>query len=171
MPPQPETPSKADAGIETIKRSLSAKWRIQWPVRDSTWSPSKSDPTRVEDKIATMIQYLYFQKPPKDGALDYALAQFERSAVQINSEWRFKPHGEPEVLPSVDVSKSALKQDFLKKRPTLPEKAITELTENLRHCLKSIADEVRNGRNFPRVIRNEGKNFTPASSFHWLRLF
>lgn len=169
MPPQPETPSKADAGIETIKRSLSAKWRIQWPVRDSTWSPSKSDPTRVEDKIATMIQYLYFQKPPKDGALDYALAQFERSAVQINSEWRFKPHGEPEVLPSLDVSKSALKQDFLKKRPTLPEKAITELTENLRHCLKSIADEVRNGRNFPKVIRNEddpipSKEVSPTKS-------
>lgn len=153
---QPETPSKADAGIEAVKRSLAAKWEIEWPARDSTWSPSKSDPSRVEDKIATMIQYLYFQKPPKEGALDYALRQFERNAVQIHSHWRFKPHGDPELLPSLDVSESALRQDFLKKRPQLSEQAIAELTESLSRCLKSTADEVKAGKNFPRAVRNEG---------------
>lgn len=156
MLPLPQTPSKADAGIENIKKLLSTKWGIQLPARDSTWSPSKRDLNRVEDKIVAFIQFLYFKKPPQEGALDYALNQFEKNAVQIISKWHFKPYGDPDVLPSLEASKSALHQEFLKKRPALSEKAITELTENLKHFLDLTVDQVKAGKKFPKSIKNEG---------------
>lgn len=156
MLPLPQTPSKADAGIENIKKLLSTKWGIQLPARDSTWSPSKRDLNRVEDKIVAFIQFLYFKKPPQEGALDYALNQFEKNAAQIISKWQFKPYGEPDVLPSLEASKSALHQDFLKKRPALSEKAITELTENLKHFLDLTVDQVKAGKKFPKSVKNEG---------------
>ena len=158
MPPLQKTPVKADAGIENIKRSLSAKWGIQWPTRDSTWSPSKRDPNRVEDKIVTFIQFLYFRKPPQEGALDHALKHFEENAPQIISKWPFKPRGEPDVLPFLEASNSALKQDFLKKRPVLSEKEITELTESLAHHLNSTITQVKAGEKFPKTVKIEGEN-------------
>ena len=68
----PKTPTKADDEIEKLKRSLSAKWGIQFPVRDLTWSPSRSNLGLVEEKILTCIQFLYF----RDGALHHAIEQF-----------------------------------------------------------------------------------------------
>lgn len=158
MLPQQKTPSKADAGIENIKTTLSAKWGIQLPARDSAWSPSRRDPNRVEDKIVAFIQFLYFTKPPQEGALDYALDQFDKKAVQIVSKWQFKPYGDSDVLPSLEASASALKQDFLRKRPTLSETAITELTETLKHFLNLVIDRVKAGKEFPKSGRTEGKN-------------
>ncbi len=152
-----KTPSKADAGIENIKTSLSAKWGIQLPTRDSNWSPSKRDPNRVEDKILAFIQFLYFKKPPQEGALDYALNIFEKDIVQIISNWQFKPRGEPDVLPSLEASKSALERDFLKKRPIFSEKEITELTERLEHCLSLTVDQVKARKEFPKSVKPEGK--------------
>ena len=157
MLPLQKTPSKADAGIENIKRSLSVKWGIQLSARDETWSPSKRDLSRVEDKIEALIQFLYFKKPPQEGALDYALTQFEQNAVQIISKWHFKPYGEPDLLPSSQASKSALKEDFLKKRPTLSEKAIKELGQNLGHLLNLVVDRVKCGEEFPKYVKPEGK--------------
>lgn len=154
MQPLPKTPSKADAGIENIKKSLSAQWGIQFPARDSTWSPSKRDPKRAEDKIAAFIQRLYFSKPPRETALGDALNQFEKNAVHITSRWQFKPHGERDVLPSLETSKSALRQDFLKKRPTFSEDAIKELTENLKQCLH---DQVKAEEKFLISVKPQGK--------------
>lgn len=144
MRPQPETPSKADTGIENIKKSLSVKWGIQFPARDSNWSPSKRDPKRAEDRISTLIQWLFFKKrkPPHEQALDIALHQFETHALQIESKWHFKPLGEHDVLPSSETSNSALRQKFLKKRSTLSEDAIEELTKTLEGCLKTKAEQV-----------------------------
>ena len=156
--PSKGTPSKGHAAIEGIKRSLSAKWGIQFPARDSTWSPSKRNPNRVEENVLKWIQFLYFRKEPQEGALDYALNQFEENAVQIISKWRFKPHGEAEVLPTLEEPRSALKQDFLKKRPALSEREVTELTENLNHFLESIVDRVKAGEKFPQCVRVGGKS-------------
>ena len=144
---QPTTPSKVDDGIEKIKQSLSTKWGIRFPLRDAIVSPSKKDMTLVEEKILVLIQMLYF----REGALEYAIAQFERNAAQVVSEWQFKPHAEPDVLLSLPQSQSALKQDFLRKRDDLPPKAVKQLTENLRQCLKSVADRVRAGDNILEV--------------------
>ena len=170
MLPLPKTPSKADAGIENIKKSLSAEWGIQFPARDSTWSPSKRDPKRAEDRISALIQLLYFKKSPHEGALEFALNQFKLYAIQVASKWQFKPLGERDVVPSFETSNSALRQDFLKKRPISSEDAIKELTKNLEHCLKTTADQVTAVEKHMRSVKPEGKK-SPASSFEWLRLF
>lgn len=151
----PKTPSKANDGIENIKRTLSADWGIQLSARGSGWSPAKRDHSRVEDKIDVRIQFLYFQKPPQDGALDYALNEFEKNAVLVISKWQFKPHGEADVVPSLGPSKSALKQDFLKKRPALSENAITELTKSLSHFLDLTFYRVKAGEEFPKSVKSE----------------
>lgn len=150
MLPLPKTPSKVDDRIERIKQSLSTKWGIRFPVRDAT--PSKRDKSRVEEKILGFIQFLYF----KEGALGYAIEQFEKNAIQIVSQWQFKPHGEPDVLPSFTHSRSALKQDFLRKQPVLSAQAVTELTESLKCVLNSVADRVKAGEKFSTSFRVEG---------------
>lgn len=167
MPPLPITPSKVDEGIEKVKQSLSAKWGIRFPVRDATYSPSKRDMSLAEEKILVLIQLLYF----RGGALDYAIEQFEENAAQIISKWQFKPYGEPDVLLSLEASKSALKQDFLKKRPALSQKAVTELTENLKHFLNLIADRVKAGEKFPKSVKTNGKKSHFYSSFDRLKFF
>ena len=157
MLPLPKTPSKVDDGIERVKQSLSTKWGIRFPVRDPT--PSKRDRSLVEEKILVLIQFLYF----KGGALDYAIEQFEKNAVQIVSQWQFKPHGEPDVLPSVAHSKSALRQDFLRKQLVLSPQAVTELTESLKYFLDSVADRVKAGDKFPTSLGTKGKIFYLSS--------
>lgn len=151
MQPLPTTPSKVDDGIERVKQSLSTKWGIRFPVRDAT--PSKRDMSLVEEKILVLIQFLYF----REGALGHAIEQFEENAVHIVSQWKFKPHGEPDVLPSIAHSKSALKQDFLKKQHELPPQAVTELTESLKYFLSLVGDRVKAGEKFPTTLRNQGK--------------
>lgn len=151
MHPLPRTPSKVDDGIERVKQSLSTKWGIRFPVRDAT--PSKRDMSLVEEKILVLIQFLYF----REGALGHAIEQFEENAVHIVSQWKFKPHGEPDVLPSIAHSKSALKQDFLKKQHELPPQAVTELTESLKYFLSLVGDRVKAGEKFPTTLKIEGK--------------
>lgn len=150
MLPLPKTPSKVDDGIERVKQSLSTKWGIEFPIRDAT--PSKRDKSRVEEKILGLIQFLYF----KDGALGYAIEQFENNAIHIVSQWQFKPHGEPDVLPSFAHSRSALKEDFLRKQRVLSTKAVTELTESLKCFLNSVADRVKAGEKFSTSFRVQG---------------
>ena len=159
MLPLPITPSKVDDGIERVKQSLSTKWGIRFPVRDPT--PSKRDRRLVEEKILDLIQFLYF----KGGALDCAIEQFEKNAVHIVSQWHFKPHGEPDVLPALAHSKSALRQDFLKKQPELSPQAVTGLTESLKYFLSLEVDRVKAGDKFPSSRGTKGKIFCLLSSF------
>ena len=107
----------------------------------------------MEEQILDLIQFLYF----KEGALDYAIEQFEKNAVQIVSQWHFKPHGEPDVLPSFAHSKSALRQDFLKKQHELSPQAVTELTESLKHSLSLGVGRVKAGDKFPTSRGTKGK--------------
>ena len=109
--------------------------------------------SRVEEKILGFIQVLYF----KEGALHYAIEQYERNAIYIESQWQFKPHGEPDVLPSRAHSKSTLKQDFLRKQRVLSPQAVTELTESLKDFLKSVVDRVKAGEKFPITLKPNGK--------------
>lgn len=159
MLPQPITPSKVDDGIERVKQSLSNKWGIQFPVRNPT--PSKRDRSLVEEKVLDLIQFLYF----KEGALDCAIEQFEKNAAYIVSQWHFKPRGEPDVLPSSAHSKSALKQDFLKKQPGLSTRAVTELTESLKYFLSLEVDRIKAGDKFPTSRGSKGKISCLLSSF------
>ena len=115
----------------------------------------------MEEKIVDLIQFLYF----REGALDYAIEQFENNAVQIVSQWYFKPHGEPDVLPTLAHSKSALRQDFLKKQHDLSPQAVTELTESLKYFLSLGVDRVKAGDKFPTSRGTNGKIFYLLSSF------
>ena len=141
----PKTPTKADDGIEQLKQSLSAKWGIQFPVRDSKWSPSHRNPSLVEEKIAHRIQFLYFQ----DGALRHAIEQFERHAFTLYSQWQSKPRAEVDVLPSRESEDSALKKDFLHKRSQLEGDEVEKLKEILWLQLSEVVDRVKRGEKFP----------------------
>ena len=156
MPVSPKTPSKADDGIERVKQVLSTKWGIRFPVRDTPTSPSKRNMDLVEEKISGLIQYLYF----KDSALDYALKRFEENAVQISSHWQFKPRGEPDVLPSLAHSQSALKQDFLKRRHVFSPQEVAALTESLVKCLYDVRNRVQDGEKFLSSFRVEGNSLS-----------
>lgn len=145
----PQTPTKADDGIERLKQSLSTQWGIRFPSRDSAWSPSRRDPNRVEDKILAVIQFLYF----REGALHYAIGEFKKRAATIYSQWQFKPRGETGVIPSRDEGRnvniaSAVKRGFLHKRVPLEENATKELTECLWHHLSTTAERVKVGERF-----------------------
>ena len=153
MPPQPQTPSKVDDEIERIKLSLHTKWGIRFPVRDAT--PSKRDMSRVENRIVSLIQFLYFN----GRALDHAIERFEENAVQIASQWQFKPHGESDVLPVRAHSESALQQDFLKRSQEFSPQEVTELTKSLEGFLKSAKDRVRAGEKFQSPVKIDGTDF------------
>lgn len=158
MPPQPQTPTKADDGIEKLKLSLSTKWGIQWPIRDALWSPSRKDPNRVEDKILACIQYLYF----RNDALAYAVEQFEKHVLVLCSGWQFKPHAELDVLPSIEPHKSFLRHEFLRKRDEIPKAAVKELTEILWSTLSQIAERAKAGEIFRKS--ESGCNVTDSLS-------
>ena len=145
MQPLPRTPSKADDGIESVKQSLSVKWGIQLPRRGSVWSPSHRDPKRLEEKICTFIQLLYF----RGGALDLAISSFEENAVHIYSEWQYKPRAETDVLPNRQLSVDTPDETFLLKRTELPKNATNLLTETLLHHLTLVVTRVKNGESFP----------------------
>ena len=143
----PATPNKADDGIERIKQQLAAIWNLQFPVRDSTWSPSKRDPTSLPDKIHGLIQYLYYGKGHALGALDYAIKQFEKQAPLILSQWQFKPRAELGVVPSRHEP-SEMKREFLHKRHSLSRDAIDQLMECLYHHLQEVAGRVKSGHDY-----------------------
>lgn len=88
------------------------------------------------------IQFLYF----KEGALAFAIDEFEKRAITIYSDWQYKPRGDADVLPIYDPP--ALKQDFLRRRRPLEEGAVRLLTESLLISLDQITDRVRSGEKF-----------------------
>ena len=155
MQPDPQTPTKAKANddIERTKQSLSIRWGIRLPERDSLWSPSRSDQHKLEEKISNMIQFLYF----KDGALDVAIKNFEGNAVNIQSEWVYKPRADADVIPNRGVSKHQKRETFLQKRGDLPAPAVKELTESLLHHLLLIVDRVKSGDRFSKPVLVDGK--------------
>lgn len=137
----PQTPKKAGDEIDRIEQSLAAKWGLRFPVRDSAWSPSRRDPNSLEDKIHGRIKYLYYVKGPAEGALEYAIAQFEQHASSIASKWQFKPRAESDVVPSRTYDKSTSNGGFLVKRQDLGEAATKELMECLHATLSRVAEK------------------------------
>ena len=145
----PTTPSKADNDIERLKTSLSAKWGIRFPPADFILSPSRRDLSRTEDRILGCMQFLYWKK---DGSLGYAIDQFEKHAATVYSHWQFKPRGEQDVVPTREGSKSGLKKDFLHKQAPLGDAAVKDLTESLWSNLSQIAERVKKGEKFLKLL-------------------
>ena len=121
------------------------------PARES---PSKRDPKRVEDRISTLIQLLYFKNRH---ALDIAINQFEEHALQIFSKWQFKSNGERDVLPSSKTSNSALRRDFAENGSKLSEDDIKGLAEYLERRLKTNAGPVNPVEKYMKPSKPEGK--------------
>ena len=142
MPP-PITPSKADDGIERIKRDLEAKWGFRFPQRDITWSPSKADPRASADRAQTALQYLYWRSGTDKAALHSALAEFDHHAQTIKSQWVFKPKAESNVLPT-----SRNPSNFLSRQDLLPPEGQEQLMVCLYAKLKSWADKIKSGQSY-----------------------
>lgn len=159
----PNTPKRADDGVERLKQSLSAKWGITLPLRDSTWSPSRRDPNRPEEQISTRLHFLYY----KGEAAEVAIEQFERQATKVFSKWQYKPQADPDVLPSRESSTSILRRDFLQRREEVPPEAVKELTQTLLHHLVLISNRVKAGEKFAHIAK-KGKCFGIPSHGTWM---
>ena len=140
----PRTPTRTrDDGINNIAKTLCVKFGLKLPIRDTPWSPSKiPHPGAVEEKVLRLIRFLFFKDRDK---LNKAIAQFEEHAPFIYSEWMFKPQAEPDVLPSLAPSESALRRGASLRRHdgTVSERMTAALAENLLHCLDGAAELVR----------------------------
>ena len=126
--PDPKTPLKADEGINRIILDLSAHWGLQLPTRDNNWSPAKQVNQSIEQQIYSSIRYLFFKDR---SALEAAISQFERQAPTIDTEWRFKPKAEADVIPAPTRLAAARREQVLVNQVDKDEKAVTEL----RKCL------------------------------------
>ena len=140
------TPTKSSDGVDNIKKSLSAKWGLYLPPRDS--SPSRRDPHALEEKIHNCLNYLFWRKGFDAGALEYALSQFERHAPAVVSKWVSKPKAERDVLPSRQLQDSKLKADFLKTRPNLAKGQMEDMMACLHESLNEVADRVKSGQSY-----------------------
>lgn len=151
----PRTPTKAKAGtdINSVIQTLSDRWNLEIPVRDTLWSPSKNPSKFNENQIYSAVQYLYFQKGDAEGALSHAITKFEEHA---RKNWVSKPGADPDVLPirstraSTRLSGKGSPPDgkgFLRTRNISDVKA-AELRDTLLSILKSVAADVRAGAHF-----------------------
>ena len=142
MPPI-TTPKKGDDKIEQLKQELSAMYGLQLPPREPTWSPSKRNPSAMEDKIHNLIRFLYYKgsegREDEVQPLNRAVAEFEQYAPTIISQWRFKPAAEVDVLP-IRRESGAIQDNFLRKVPTLNDAGRQALLECLYQKLVRVAD-------------------------------
>ncbi|KAG8529683.1 uncharacterized protein KY384_005164 [Bacidia gigantensis] len=145
---QIKTPLKEDDGITRLKQSLSARWGMRFAARDNSWSPSKRDPTSLDDKIHGCIQYLFWRKGNEAAALDYALAQFERHAPAIVADWVFKPRAEADVIPTRSSKDSSVNREFLKRRNELTDDNNQTLKQCLLQKLNEVADKLKRGASY-----------------------
>ena len=137
----PKTPSKADDGLNKIVTSLEARWNLQFPVRDSTWSPSKvQEPKPVGEQVLSRL--IFLNHKDKDG-LRNAIESFEKQAPTIGSRWTFKPRADHDTVPSRLPSESPLAQSFLSHRPPITDAMATELMQLLLHILTLTVDQAK----------------------------
>ena len=138
----PSTPTKAikaDNDINTRVQNLSLKWGLQLPVRDTSWSPSRSSNKSSEQQIYAYVRWLYFKD---QSALDYAVANFENHAGKY---WVAKPRADPDLLPSRN-SRAGTRQDtFMRTRDIPSDREATEFKDQLLEVLKGTADKIRDG--------------------------
>lgn len=91
--------------------------------------------------------------------MPFAIAEFEKKAFTIDSNWEYKPRADPDVLPSRDAGRSLLRQDFLRKRDPPEEGKVTLLTETLLFYLDEITARVKSGEKFPKIETKHGESF------------
>ncbi len=154
----PKTPTKADQGFIAIIRSLNVEEGLQLPIREGSWSPARdSRLERVEEQIVSRLKFLFFKHK---GALYYVLDLFKKRALEVHSQWQFKPLADPDLLPTRPAAESALRRDFLRKRPYFSDEVVAELTQSLLRFVSDVADEVKSNANYaaPKLLRGTVKS-------------
>ncbi|MCJ1262320.1 hypothetical protein MMC22_002190 [Lobaria immixta] len=141
----PSTPSKGNDEINSITTSLAARWSLQFPVRDATYSPSKvKDPTRTEEQVMIRLRYLVFKD--HQGLTD-ALDRFEKHAETIFSRWKYKPRADQDVLPRRSHAESSLQRDTFLRRSEVTEATAGDLMKSLLHNLELASDHAKKTQN------------------------
>lgn len=137
----PTTPKKKAAdGVTKIINSLSAKWGLQFPIRDESWSPIKIQGQRsIADDVFDRINYLYFRYPRE---LNYALAHFEEQATSKCSKWVSKPQAEQDVIPRRMSTRNSSRNDFIG-QSTSDKQTTAELMELLLSLIDQIVEVIR----------------------------
>lgn len=143
----PSTPSsrKANAEITKIVYDLTQQWNLQLPIRDESWSPSKSTKEHIDEQILSSIRFLFFKNRL---ALGSVITQFEQHAKSIRSDWRFKPRGESDVIPSRTHDQSAKRDEILAIEAAMDEKMSADLKKCLLAKIKPVYDRVRGGERY-----------------------
>ncbi|KAL9609212.1 MAG: hypothetical protein Q9167_006010, partial [Letrouitia subvulpina] len=161
----PGTPTKADNAIRVITDTITAKWGLQFPPIDTPRSPLQKDRGRPEEKVLSLLQYLYFHdKKNADGATDWAISNFEQYALQAHSQWVTKPNADVDVLP-----RRALRSESASYRNSLPKKVplSSEMMDDLMQCLLRFLDEAfigaRRGLRY-NINRMNGEKGTESDS-------
>ena len=146
----PTTPSKADDPIEKVKQSLATQWGLRFAPRDPVASPSKRNPSAVDERIHAYIRFLYYNKTflRNSKPLEYAIGQFAQVAPAIISEWSFKPRAETGVLPTYPQTDSLLRSDFVRRRDELDPGLANDLMLRLEHVLGDVARKIRGSHSF-----------------------
>ncbi|KAI9878540.1 MAG: hypothetical protein M1830_000594 [Pleopsidium flavum] len=133
----PSTPTKSHDNLNSIVRSLSAKWSLRLPIRETPWSPSRiENPHNPKEKVLTRLRYLYFQNPK---ALNGVIAGFEEWARPVISDWKWKPRQEHGTIPTSAAGAKGLPGNSFLKSAEIPESAVNDL---LTYLLELLDDEI-----------------------------
>jgi len=133
----PNTPTKSHDHLNSIVRSLSAKWSLPLPIRETPWSPSRIvNPDNSEEKVLTRLRFLYFKNPE---ALNGVIAGFEEWAQPAISEWKWKPQQDRGTIPTSAVGANVLPRNSFLKTVDIPQSVIHDL---LTYLLRLLDDEI-----------------------------
>ncbi|KAL9034753.1 MAG: hypothetical protein Q9214_006900, partial [Letrouitia sp. 1 TL-2023] len=143
----PGTPTKTDYAIRDITNSITVKWGLQFPPIDIPRSPLEKDRGRPEEKVLSRLQYLYFHdKKNANGAIDWAIGNFEQYALQAHSQWVTKPNADIDVLPRRGLrSESTLYRNSLSKKAPVSAEMMDDLMQGLLHFLDKAVEGANKG--------------------------
>lgn len=135
-----QTPTKKNDELTLITDALSAKWNLQFPSRDSFWSPSQiKNPNSSEEQVLSRLNFLSFKNKE---ALQYALLHFEARAGETRSGIH-KPQAELDVIPRRYPPSNSLGRNSFLKRIEIDEVTTSKLMNNLLQILDQVTACVR----------------------------
>ena len=134
----PSTPTKAikaDIDINTRVQYLALKRGLQIPLRDTSWSPSRSSNKSSEQHIFVYVRWLYFTD---EFALVYAVAKFENYA---GKNWVAEPRADLAVRTTSSQYPSKHASGYISKDAGQSQRwQAAELRDQLLSVLKATTD-------------------------------
>ena len=108
----PETPKEKGRVVDKILQRLNSDWDLQLPRLHGKAAEAAESTNAVAKKCSARIRYLCFRHDD----LESLIEEYDSTARQLYSQWRFKPRQEKGTLPILPVKKSGLAGDVVKKR-------------------------------------------------------